>query len=149
MLLSNLLGRTYTGRPGPVVTGAEFVGNDIQFTDELANTFLLENAKITLKGDQLANIPPSGNTTVVAADAGKYLSATGTVTINASTGFANGDAVSIFNNSASPITIVATGVTLRLTASSLTGNRALAAFGLATILCVGTNSYVIVGSGVT
>jgi hypothetical protein len=64
--------------------------------------------------------------------------------------FAVGDAVTIFNNSSSNQTITqGTGVTLKLAASASTGNRTLFANGLATILCVATNTFVASGAGLT
>ena len=95
------------------------------------------------------NIPPSVNTTVVSTDTGKYLNVSSGVTIDSSTGFADGDVFSIYNSSASSITITATSITLRLAATASTGNRTLDQKGLATVLCVGTNDYVISGAGVT
>jgi len=100
------------------------------------------------KGD-LRAIPQSTNTTIASSDKGKHLNISSTVTLNSSTGFSTGDAVSIYNNSASPINITASSVTLRQAGSSNTGNRTLAEYGLATILCVGTNTYVIAGTGVS
>jgi hypothetical protein len=57
--------------------------------------------------------------------------------------------VSVYNDSAANITITATGVTLRLAGTATTGNRTLAQRGIVTILCVGTNDYVISGAGLT
>jgi hypothetical protein len=71
------------------------------------------------------------------------------VTVNASTGFTTGQSVSIFNNSGSNQTITATGVTLYQVGTANTGNRTLAQRGLCTLLCVGSNTYVITGGGVT
>jgi collagen type IV alpha len=95
------------------------------------------------------NIPQSTNTTIVSSDAGKHLNVTSGVTVNSSTGFAVGDVVTIYNASASNITITATGVTLHLSATALTGNRTLAQKGVATILCVASNTYVILGAGLS
>lgn len=100
-----------------------------------------------VKGDVRA-IPQSTNTTIVSTDSGKHLNVSSAVTLNSSTGFSAGDAVSIYNNSASTINITATSVTLRQAGSSNTGNRTLAEYGLATILCVASNTYVISGTGV-
>jgi len=100
-----------------------------------------------VKGDVRA-IPQSTNTTIVSSDSGKHLNISSNVTLNSSTGFSAGDAVTIYNNSSSTINITASGVTLRQAGSSNTGNRTLAQYGLATILCVGTNTYVISGTGV-
>jgi hypothetical protein len=101
------------------------------------------------QGPIQTNIPASTNTTVVASDAGKFLDVAAGVTINSSTAFATGDAVSIYNDSASSITVTATGITLRLAGTATTGNRTIAQRGLVTVLCVGANDYVISGAGLT
>jgi hypothetical protein len=64
--------------------------------------------------------------------------------------FAIGDNITIFNNSASDQTITqGSGTTLRAAGSTSTGNRTLAAYGVATILCVGSDVFVITGTGLT
>ena len=64
--------------------------------------------------------------------------------------FSVGDAISIFNNSTNDQTITQGGsVTLFQAGTINTGNRTLAQYGLATILCVQSNSFVITGSGLT
>jgi hypothetical protein len=48
------------------------------------------------------------------------------------------------------LAIPASGATtMRTTLSNLTGNRTLAAYGLCTLLCIATNTFVITGAGVT
>ena len=109
-------------------------------------------ATVTDSKGNVRNIPASTNTTLVAADAGKHISITAGITINASTDFAIGDAVTIFNNQAAgnDETITATGVTLYLaTDPSASGNRTLAPRGLCTILCVAADTYVITGAGLS
>jgi hypothetical protein len=101
------------------------------------------------QGPIQTNIPASTNTTIVNDDKGKFLDITSGVTINTSTAFSVGDVVSIYNDSASSITVTATGVTLRLAGTATTGNRTVAQRGLATILCVASNEYVMSGAGVT
>lgn len=87
--------------------------------------------------------------TIALSDVGKYISITsGGVTVPPGV-FSPGDVVSIYNNSSSNQTITASGVIMYLTGTSITGNRTLAQRGLATILCVGTNTFVIAGGGVT
>ena len=83
------------------------------------------------------------------SDVGDLISiTTGGVVINSGT-FANGDNFSIFNNSGSSQTITANGVTMYLAGTALTGNRTLNQRGLATAICVSTNTFVITGSGVS
>ena len=105
---------------------------------------------------ELRNIPlnPASSTTsssytLVAGDAGKCIVAGSTVVIPNST-LGGGDAVTILNNSASDITLTASVGTLYNTADGATGNRTLAARGMATVLFMygGTTAY-ISGSGLS
>lgn len=88
--------------------------------------------------------------TLVATDHGKLIDiATGGVTVPASV-FTVGENVTIYNDSTSSQTITqGTSVTLRLAGTATTGNRTLAQRGIATIVCVGTNEFVISGAGLT
>jgi len=88
--------------------------------------------------------------TLVASDAGKYISiTTGGVTVPSGV-FSAGQAVGIYNNSGSSQTITqGTSVTLRKVGTATTGNRTLAQYGLCSVLCVGTNLFVITGGGLT
>lgn len=87
---------------------------------------------------------------LVATDNGKFISiTTGGVTVNASI-FSAGQNIVIFNNSSSAQTITqGTSVTMYLSGTTSTGNRTLASYGLATILCVASNTFVITGSGLS
>lgn len=101
----------------------------------------------------LGNIPQNSQTsayTLVLADAGKHVNiTTGGVTIPSSV-FSVGDAVSIYNNSASDQTITqGSSVTLREAGTANTGNRTLAQRGICTVLCVASNEFVITGVGVS
>lgn len=88
--------------------------------------------------------------TLAIGDVGKHISiTTGGVTVPSAV-FAAGDIVSIYNNSASSQTITqGASVTLRLAGTATTGNRTLAQRGIATLLCVGSNQFVISGAGLT
>ena len=86
----------------------------------------------------------------VAADAGKaiYIS-TGGVTLNNSV-FAAGDAVTIINNSGSDQTITqGSGVTLHNSADASSGNRTLAARGMATVWFASASVGYISGAGLS
>ena len=86
--------------------------------------------------------------TLVATDAGKHILATGTITIPTGV-FSTGDAVTIVNSSGSNITLTASVNTLYNTADAATGNRVLAARGMATILFTSTNTAYISGAGLS
>ena len=98
-------------------------------------------------------IPQNSETaayTLVAADVGKHVSiTTGGVTVPSGV-FSAGDAISIYNDSASNQTITqGSSVTLRQVGTANTGNRTLAQRGLCTVLCVASNEFVVSGGGLS
>jgi hypothetical protein len=135
-----------TARSGLEI-GAAGVGGTITSVGNAEFVGIVSDSKGNVR-----NIPASTNSTIVAADAGKHISITAGITINASTDFAIGDAVTIFNNQGdgNDETITATGITLYLASdATASGNRTLAGRGVATILCVATDTYVITGGGLS
>ena len=92
------------------------------------------------KGDvrsipQNAQTGSGGTYTLVASDAGKHILRSGNGVNLPSNVFAVGDTITIINNSAADISIVAGGgVTLYNTADGATGSRTLAARGMATVI---------------
>lgn len=99
------------------------------------------------------DIPQNARTssyTLVSSDAGKHIDiTTGGVTVPAGV-FSVGNVITIFNDSTSNQTITqGASVTLRQAGTSSTGNRTLAQYGVATLLCVGTNTFVISGAGLS
>jgi hypothetical protein len=117
-----------------------------------SNTINVRGNFIDSKGD-VRDIPLNSQTSayvLVLSDLGKVISiTTGGVTVPSAV-FSPGDAVSIYNDSASNQTITQGGsVTMYLAGTATTGNRTLAQRGIATVLCVATNTFVISGSGLT
>ena len=110
----------------------------------------------TSVNDSIGNVravPQNAKTSayiLAASDVGKHIGiTTGGVTVDAGI-FSAGDAVSIYNNSSSNQTITqGTSVTMYLAGTATTGNRTLAQRGVATVLCVGTDTFVIMGGGLT
>lgn len=100
----------------------------------------------------LRNVPQNSQTTsytLVASDAGKHVMTTATVIVPASI-FSVGDVVSIVNNSASNITIQqGASATMYNAGTSSTGNRTLAQRGIATVLCIASNTFIIGGAGIS
>jgi len=90
--------------------------------------------------------------TLTAADNGNLISiTTGNVTVPASV-FASpfGQAITVYNNSAVTRYITqGANVTLRLAGTAATGNRTLTQRGLATIVCVSANTFVVSGVGLS
>ena len=87
---------------------------------------------------------------LVAGDNGKCISiTTGGITVPSGI-FSAGNVVSIYNNSSSNQTITqGSSATLRLSGTSTTGNRTLAQYGMATLMCVSSNEFAISGAGLT
>jgi hypothetical protein len=88
--------------------------------------------------------------TLVATDNGKFINiTTGGVTVPSSI-FSAGQNVVVYNNSTSAQTITqGSGVTLTLAGTTSTGNRTLSANGIGTIICTGSNAFLITGTGVS
>lgn len=107
---------------------------------------LAYNAANTAK--QLQQNYQTSNYTLVVTDAGKHVSiTTGNVTIPSAV-FSNGDMVTIYNNSITNRNIVnAAAVTMRLAGSNNQNTRVITQYGLATIFCVGANTFVVSGAG--
>jgi hypothetical protein len=103
--------------------------------------------------DGPSDIPQNSQTsayTLVAGDNGKHINTTtGGVTVPSGV-FSAGNVVSIYNDSGSDQTITqGSSVTLRFAGSAAIGNRTLAQYGLCTVLCVGSNEFVISGAGLS
>lgn len=101
----------------------------------------------------LRSVPQNAKTsayTLVVGDNGKYIDiTTGGVTVPSGV-FSAGQVVVIYNNSTSNQTITqGSSVTMYQSGTTNTGNRTLAAYGVATVLCTASNTFVITGSGLS
>jgi hypothetical protein len=98
------------------------------------------------------NIPVNTQTTAYTlsiSDVGKAINiTTGGVTVPTGV-FGPGDVITVYNNSSTSQIITQGSTTVYLVGTALTGNRTLAQRGLATLLCVATNQFVITGGGLT
>jgi hypothetical protein len=103
---------------------------------------------------EVRTVPANSQTSaynVASTDAGQFISiTTGGVSVLTTTAFTTGQSVSIYNNSGSNQTITqGASVTIRQVGTANTGNRTLAQYGLCTLLCVASNTYIITGGGVS
>ena len=114
---------------------------------------------VTISGDvttTLANLYintlqtiSTAGTTLIASNKGHLVLTTGTITVPASV-FVAGDVVSLYNDSASSISIVqGASLTLRQAGTVNTGNRTLLARGLATLVFITATEAVVSGPGVS
>lgn len=93
----------------------------------------------------------SAGYTFQATDKGRAVAANsaGNFTVPAGT-FTTGDIITFINTTGSNCTLVqGAGVTLRLLGSTLTGNRTVSSFGLATIYAQNSTTFLVGGPGVT
>lgn len=119
----------------------------------LSSTGLTVNGSISDSAGDVRNIVNNAQTgayILAATDNGELINiTTGGVTVNSGI-FSAGNNITIYNNSASSQTITqGAGVTLRLAGTATTGNRTLSQRGIATIVCVAANEFVISGSGLS
>ena len=134
-------------------TGSVVLSASPTLTGTTAVATLTATSTISDQAGDLRDLVNSSKTAAyvpVVTDNGKLINiTTGGVTINASV-FAAGQNVTIYNNSGSSQTITqGTSVTMYLAGTATTGNRTLAQRGIATILCVASNTFVCSGAGVT
>ncbi len=86
---------------------------------------------------------------LVASDDQKLITTNSTITVQQNV-FSAGDAVTIYANTSNSISInQGSGTTLRLGGTGTTGNRTLNGRGIATIVCVGSNQFVVSGAGLS
>jgi len=150
--VGTLTSLTVTGNVsgGNLTTGAQVVA-----TGNITGANITATANIADSKGDVRSIPVNTQNTgytLVATDAGKLINmTTGNVTVPAGV-FASpfGQAITIYNDQNSSNAVVsAAGVTLRLAGTAATGNRTLARYGLATVVCVSANTFVISGAGLT
>ena len=105
------------------------------------------------------NIPQvtfSSNATVALSDAGKHYYSTSssnlvmTIANSATANFAVGTAINLINQGTGTITVAqGSGVTMYFAGNSTSGNRTVASYGVATVQKVATDTWFIVGVGIT
>jgi len=91
----------------------------------------------------------SSNYTLVASDNSKIISITAAISITVPSGvFSAGDTVTIVNNTNATRSIVqGSGVTMYTAGTSTTGNKSLIQRGIATVICVSSDTFFISGAG--
>lgn len=136
---------------GNLKVNASITANGVNANTIVGNTVQSQTIVIDSKGN-LRDIPLNNQTVgyvLNANDIGKVVSTNTTIYLVNSV-FFSGNAVSVYNNSASSITITQnTNVTMYLGGTATTGNRTLAQRGVATILCVAANTFVASGAGLS
>lgn len=132
---------------GAADTAAACTGNSATATTAASCS---GNAATATTATMAKQVPVSATTgTLVAADTGKCAPITAGLTVPASV-FAAGDVVSVVNDGATALTITQdAGLTMYLSSTAATGNRTLAARGIATIWFKSPTVAYISGAGLT
>ena len=138
---------------GDVTANDLTISNIIISASTTANTISASGDITTSAGDmsdqigEIRSVPANtqGSTyTLVANDHGKVIIASNTITVPSGI-FSTGQTISIYNNTAGDISIDRSGVTMYWVTDGTNANRTLATRGVVTVLCVGTNTFVITG----
>lgn len=122
-------------------------------------TGLAVSGGVTVDGNDLRDIPQriaTGSTNLVALDRGAHLylnsaiAADVNIPANATVAFVIGTAIVLYNHGAGAWAVKpGGGVTLTFAGAGTTGNRTIGTKGMATLLKVGTDAWVISGAGVS
>lgn len=123
------------------------VGRDVSITRNLTASGTISDGGGNIRA--ITSNSKSGAYTLSVDDVGELINTSSGVTVPSGT-LSAGDAITIFNSSTSDIVITeGTSVTMYLAGSSTTGDRTLAQKGVATVLCVGTDTFTILGGGLS
>jgi hypothetical protein len=143
----------------PAQTGTMALTASPTFTGTLTAATISATGNVSTSGGTVSDskgdvrqLPINNQTSayvLVASDAGKTISiTTGGVTVNTGI-FSAGDNITIYNNSGSSQTITQGTATIRQAGTANTGNRTLAQYGVCTLLCVASGTFVISGAGLS
>lgn len=137
-----------TGNAGTVTNGVYL--NSVQtLTNKtitgLASASTVNDSAGTAYAIGYRKIPQSSNTAAAASDVGKHILASATITVPSGV-FTAGDSFLVVNSTSSALTLTqGSGTTLRLAGTATTGSRTIAAYGIASVLCVGSETFYVTG----
>ena len=138
-----------SGNAGTVTNGVYLTA-----TQTLTNKTITGLASTSTVNDSLGtgytigyrSVPQSLNTTAAASDIGKHLFVSATTTIPSGV-FVAGNEFLVVNSSGSAVTLTqGAGTTLRLGGTATTGSRTIAAYGVASVLCTGAETFYVTGN---
>ena len=138
-----------------IATGSTFDTNDVD--SHINKSSANANEVLSWNGtdyawDNVRSLPVNTQAaayTIQASDTGKMVKGSGNITVSSANQLSEGDIVTIYNATASNISIERSSVDMYLVGDSTSQNRTLAQKGIATLVCVGTNEYVVMGGGIT
>jgi hypothetical protein len=138
-----------SGNAGSVTDGVYLTATQTLTNKTLTGLASASTVKDSLGTDYtigFRSIPQSLNTTAAASDIGKHLYVSATTTVPSGV-FVAGNEFLVVNSSGSTVTLTqGAGTTLRLGGTATTGSRTIAAYGVANVLCVGTETFYVTGN---
>jgi hypothetical protein len=141
---SNLTVTNNTNVSGITISDNVTAANNIRTT---AGDILAPAGDMTDQKGEVRTVPANTQAstyTLVASDHGKVIIASDTITVPSGV-FSAGQTISIYNNTAGNISINRSSVTMYWVTDGTNANRTLSTRGVATVLCVGTDTFVITG----
>jgi hypothetical protein len=134
-----------------------FANGTVSLTDLSATGNITGNtAGFAIGYRDIPQVTFTGNVTMAAADAGKHYYSTQsanyilTIANNTSVGWSVGTAITVVNRGTGNMTIAqGSGVSLYLAGNNTAGNRTVTTYGMATVLNVAANVWMINGTGVS
>ena len=128
-----------------------FANTKLANTDSVIAGNLTSTQGFADKIGDMRNIPLINKTTsyvLTLSDNGQVISTNGNITVP-NTIFFSGNTISVFNNSAANITISnASSVMMYSAGTANVGSRVLQQRGIATVVCIAANTFVITGAGI-
>lgn len=142
-----------TGSTTSTGSGSVVLANSPTISGTLSASVISASSTISDSLGNVRTVPVESKSTaytLVAGDAGQCISiTTGGVTVPSGV-FTAGQTVTIYNNSSTSQTITqGSSVTMYQVGTTNTGNRTLASYGLITVFCVASNTFVITGGGLS
>jgi len=146
------LGELVLGVSDATETNVNNVEERVRIKYSSTGTMTVSGTVHDSSGD-LRTIPTKAKTssyTLTTDDVGKVVKmGGGDVTVPASV-FSAGDVISVWNDSSGDLTIAqGSGIVMHSSGTADSGDRTVATYGVATILCVDANEFVISGAGVS
>jgi len=141
---SNLTVTNNTNVSGITISDNVTAANNIRTT---AGDILAPAGDMTDQKGEVRTVPANTQAspyTLVASDHGKVIIASDTITVPSGV-FSAGQTISIYNNTAGNISINRSSVTMYWVTDGTNADRTLSTRGVATVLCVGTDTFVITG----
>jgi hypothetical protein len=152
----NILGQNFATEGSVQASSVEAVGNITGANLSVTGNITGNTAGFAIGYRDIPQVSFTGNATMAASDAGKHFYSTEstdyvlTIADNSAVSWPVGTAITVVNRGTGNITVAqAAGVSLYLAGNATAGNRVVTTYGMATVLNVAANVWMINGTGVS